>query len=163
MQQDGVTLARVFEGRGAHQDPLAGAVAPLTPEQLGPRVAPSPRSIGELAAHLVRTRVGWFTQALHVEAPDLAPLAGWGRLGVSTFRSGEELADGFAASWRMIERSLAQWTTTDLDEVVRATRQDECYEFTRKWVLWHVAEHDLHHGGELSLTLGINGLAAPAI
>jgi uncharacterized damage-inducible protein DinB len=25
--------------------------------------------------------------------------------------------------------------------------------------VWHVAEHDLHHGGEISLTLGVHGLA----
>jgi uncharacterized damage-inducible protein DinB len=27
-------------------------------------------------------------------------------------------------------------------------------------VVWHVMEHDLHHGGELSLTLGMHGMAA---
>jgi uncharacterized damage-inducible protein DinB len=27
-------------------------------------------------------------------------------------------------------------------------------------VLWHVLEHDLHHGGELSLALGMHGLPA---
>jgi len=25
----------------------------------------------------------------------------------------------------------------------------------------HVLEHDLHHGGEIALTLGTNGLPAP--
>jgi hypothetical protein len=24
------------------------------------------------------------------------------------------------------------------------------YELSRQWVIWHVIEHDLHHGGELS-------------
>jgi uncharacterized damage-inducible protein DinB len=27
-------------------------------------------------------------------------------------------------------------------------------------VVWHVLEHDLHHGGELSLTLGLHGIPA---
>jgi uncharacterized damage-inducible protein DinB len=31
---------------------------------------------------------------------------------------------------------------------------------SRAWVVWHVMEHDLHHGGELSLTLGLHGLSA---
>jgi hypothetical protein len=31
----------------------------------------------------------------------------------------------------------------------------------RKWVIWHLLEHDLHHGGELSFVLGMHGLAAP--
>jgi uncharacterized damage-inducible protein DinB len=37
------------------------------------------------------------------------------------------------------------------------------YEFSRAWVVWHVLEHDLHHGGEISLTLGMHGLQAPDI
>jgi uncharacterized damage-inducible protein DinB len=32
---------------------------------------------------------------------------------------------------------------------------------SRSWVIYHVMEHDLHHGGELSLTLGIHGLPGP--
>ena len=32
---------------------------------------------------------------------------------------------------------------------------------TRQWVIWHLIEHDLHHGGEISLTLGMHGLPAP--
>ena len=35
--------------------------------------------------------------------------------------------------------------------------------FTRQWVVWHLIEHDLHHGGEVSLMLGMQGLAAPDI
>ena len=30
-----------------------------------------------------------------------------------------------------------------------------------KGIIWHVLEYDLHHGGELSLSLGMHGLAAP--
>ena len=32
------------------------------------------------------------------------------------------------------------------------------YEVSRSWVIYHVMEHDLHHGGEVSLILGMNGL-----
>jgi uncharacterized damage-inducible protein DinB len=34
------------------------------------------------------------------------------------------------------------------------------YEVSRAWVIWHLIEHDLHHGGEISLTLGMHGLHA---
>jgi len=30
--------------------------------------------------------------------------------------------------------------------------------FSRAWVIYHLVEHDLHHGGEVSLTLGMHGL-----
>ncbi len=34
---------------------------------------------------------------------------------------------------------------------------------SRSWVIYHVLEHDLHHGGEVSLILGMNGLVGPDI
>ena len=33
--------------------------------------------------------------------------------------------------------------------------------YSRHWIIWHLIEHDLHHGGEISLTLGMHGLTAP--
>jgi len=29
--------------------------------------------------------------------------------------------------------------------------------FTLRWIIWHVLEHEIHHRGELSLTLGLLG------
>jgi hypothetical protein len=31
---------------------------------------------------------------------------------------------------------------------------------SRAFILYHLMEHDLHHGGELSLTLGMHGLTS---
>jgi uncharacterized damage-inducible protein DinB len=28
----------------------------------------------------------------------------------------------------------------------------------RQWIVWHVLEHEIHHGGELSLALGMSGV-----
>jgi uncharacterized damage-inducible protein DinB len=36
----------------------------------------------------------------------------------------------------------------------------EVHEVSRSWVIYHVLEHDLHHGGEISLNLGMHGLPA---
>jgi len=44
---------------------------------------------------------------------------------------------------------------TELDEVFH----DGPDEVARGWIIWHVIEHDLHHGGELSYSLGAHGLA----
>ncbi len=33
-------------------------------------------------------------------------------------------------------------------------------ELTRQWIIWHVLEHEILHGGELSLALGTYGLKA---
>lgn len=39
----------------------------------------------------------------------------------------------------------------------------QTYDVSRSWVIYHVLEHDLHHGGEVSLLLGMNRLAGPDI
>jgi hypothetical protein len=33
----------------------------------------------------------------------------------------------------------------------------------RRWVVRHLLEHDLHHGGELASSLGAHGLPAPRL
>ncbi|MBP9501208.1 MAG: hypothetical protein KBF17_03505 [Candidatus Promineofilum sp.] len=37
------------------------------------------------------------------------------------------------------------------------------YVVSRSWVIYHLLEHDLHHGGEVSLIPGMNGLQRPDI
>src|SRR6266496_3243889 len=56
--------------------------------------------------------------------------------------------------------SLAHWVPADLEFIYRGTRGGESYSFSRQWVIWHVIEHDLHHGGEISFSLGMHDLAA---
>jgi uncharacterized damage-inducible protein DinB len=56
------------------------------------------------------------------------------------------------AAWK---ECLQRWTAADLDAVFH----DGPDEVTRGWVVWHVIEHDPHHGGELSYALGALGLA----
>lgn len=33
----------------------------------------------------------------------------------------------------------------------------------RPWVIWHLIEHDLHHGGENSITLGAHGISGVSL
>jgi uncharacterized damage-inducible protein DinB len=55
----------------------------------------------------------------------------------------------------MVDDCLQRWTAEDLDRtVVRPTRTHH-----RGWVVWHVLEHDIHHGGEISQILGSHGLS----
>lgn len=70
-------------------------------------------------------------------------------------RSPAELVDGLERTWATIDDCLRRWTADDLaGTVVRGGRTHD-----RGWVLWHVVEHDLHHGGEISQILGSHGLS----
>ena len=58
----------------------------------------------------------------------------------------------------MIDDCLRRWTPDDLAVEFSRRRRSGSQMFTRQWVVWHLIEHDLHHGGEISLILGSHGL-----
>jgi uncharacterized damage-inducible protein DinB len=60
-----------------------------------------------------------------------------------------------------MQAAIARWTPADWQQTYPGEEPDEPATLTRQWVIWHLMEHDLHHGGEISLTLGMHGLTAP--
>jgi len=84
------------------------------------------------------------------------------RLKGSAEKSLEEmLTEAFERTWAMVDEALRRWTAEDLVvEFTRTRRNGEVETFTRAWVVWHLIEHDLHHGGEISQILGSNGIPA---
>ena len=160
MTTDSISLATFYKGWDVYQQHLAKAIAPLTAEQLTLRAAPHLRSIGMLATHIIATRANWFHGLMQVGGSELEPITHWTRPESPT-RSADELVQGFEVTWQMIQDALTQWTSADLDYTFKGTWRGEPYALTRQWVIWHVIEHDLHHGGELSFSLGMYNLAAP--
>jgi uncharacterized damage-inducible protein DinB len=71
-------------------------------------------------------------------------------------RAASEIIDAFEQTWAMISGCLQRWTTDDL--VVEVARPGHQRTSTRAWVIWHLIEHDAHHGGAISLILGSHGL-----
>jgi uncharacterized damage-inducible protein DinB len=102
--------------------------------------------------------VRWFHDLMGEGSEEIAPIARWDRRG-EPVRDAEGLVHGLQVSWNMIANALARWTIADLDYVFHETYHGEEYHLSRQWVVWHVIEHDLHHGGELSYSLGMHGLA----
>ena len=152
------TLAKLYKGWDVYQEQLVKAITPLAAEQLALRAAPHLRSVGMIAAHIVGARVRWFHRLMGEGSVDIHLLCIWD-LPEAPIRSAAELVDGLKDSWQLIQNSLAHWTLADLDHVFEGTYSGEEYSFSRQWIIWHVIEHDLHHGGEISLTLGAHGMA----
>ena len=161
------------EGWAGYQRMLLGAIGSLSAEQLSSRTAPFQWEVWQLAAHMAGSRAYWFHDVLgegddavhdmfRVESttvPDL-PLedAGW-EDDERHPRTASELTEAFERTWAMIDDALRRWTAEDLEtEFSRTRRNGEVQTFTRGWVVWHLIEHDLHHGGEVSLILGSHGL-----
>ena len=172
------TLEPFLEGWAGYQRLLLDAIRPLNAEQLASRTAPFQWAVWQLASHMAGTRAYWVHEILgegdeevgHMFAvesttvPDL-PLedAGW-EDDEDHPRTAAELADALGRTWPMIEDRLRRWTAEELEvEFSRTRRNGEVETFTRAWVVWHLIEHDLHHGGETSQILGTNGLPAPEL
>ena len=166
------------EGWAGYQRMLLGAIGPLSADELSSRTAPFQWTVWQLAAHMAGSRAYWFHDVLgegdaavremfRVEAttvPDL-PLedAGW-EDDERHPRTAGELIEGFERTWAMIEECLGRWTAEDLQiGFPRTRRNGKVQWFTRGWVVWHLIEHDLHHGGKISQILGTNGLPAPEL
>jgi len=161
MATDAEHLSRFYQGWDRYQDLLVEVVGNLSDEQLALQAAPSLRPVWTLAAHIISARAGWFHQMMG-EAPDRSDfdeMHDWD-LDDQPQRTAAELVDGLRESWEMIAECLARWTPDDLDQQFTTRRGNT---FSRQWILWHVIEHDLHHGGELFFTLGMHGLPTPEL
>ena len=162
MSETHETLAFFIQGWQNYQQQLSIALARLSPEQLALRAAPGLRSIDELARHIISVRAGWFHYNLEEGDEDFGAFAAWsGR--ESLPRSAEELVSGLEQTWQVMQEVLGRYTLADLQSPVQDEDDGQIYTYTRGWVIWHVLEHDLHHGGEIAYSLGMHGLTAPDI
>jgi uncharacterized damage-inducible protein DinB len=163
MTEESMPLMKVYEGWEGYQQSLVDAVASLTVEQLAWRPAPDQRSVGGLASHIVVGRIDWFNR---MQAPGSAELvrqvAAAGSESAMAQEAGE-LVRWLNASWGMIETTLTQWTVADLQKTYRLGFQGQLYNITRQWTIWRILSHDIHHGGQLAIMLGIQGIAIPEL
>lgn len=162
MAEDTSTLAAFYQGWHDYQKLLTEALAPLSSESLTLRAAPHQRSLGEIVLHMVATRAGWFYEGMGEGGKEFAELSTWDLEGAPQ-RTSAELVQGLETTWRIMQGNLARWTPEDMCYPYKVEEGNGSRIYTRQWVIWHLIEHDLHHGGEVSLILGIHGLQAPAL
>jgi uncharacterized damage-inducible protein DinB len=156
------TLATFYNNWEKYQAGLVDAVKPLTSEQLALRAASGLRSVGELARHIAITRASWFHNALGEQGDEIARIAKRPWEDPSP-QSAEELVKTLETTWRFMKSRLDVWTEGDMAVAFEREWQSKKHSLARSYVVWHLIEHDVHHGGELSYTLGMHGLKAPRI
>ena len=161
MSETPANVAPFYDGWENYQNLLITAIEPLTDEQLTLRAAPHLRSIGENMLHIIGCRARWFHMFMGEGGEDMESIMIWDRK-ESPARSASELVSGLKQTMQLIQECLARWTPADLEYVFKGTHPHYGdYSLSRQWVIWHVIEHDLHHGGEVSFMLGMHGLTAP--
>ena len=160
MAEENFTLTTFYTSWKEYQERIKESVAPLTAEQLALRAAPDLRSIGENAAHIIGCRAGWFTDFLGEDGgADVKAYTSWDDSGAHA-RTPTELVLALDRTWQCMTDCLARWSPDDMQQTFPDDWDGKTVHLSRAWVVWHVLEHDLHHGGELSLTLGMHGLRA---
>lgn len=144
-------------GWPAYNDLLERAIAPLSAEQLSLRAAPDLWSVRVIANHVVAARAWWFHTWMGEGGETLAGLVDFDEGEEAGTREAYAIVDGLRRTWTCLAECLGRWTEADLGATFKPFphRSEE----TRQFIVWHVAEHDVHHGGEISLTLGMHGLA----
>ncbi len=166
--EQALSLTTFYSGWGGFQQNLVKVIAPLTTEQLALRAAPHHWSIGMVVQHIVANRVWWFQTWMREGSPELASIANWEPASQEGLppHDATELVAALESTWQMIENALAHWTPADLGYIVLQPaslneRDREMFSgLTRQWIIWHTLEHEILHGGELSLALGMYNLRA---
>jgi uncharacterized damage-inducible protein DinB len=154
-------LAACFSGWEQHNQLLERAISGLDADQLSLRPAEHLWSIRMLASHVVAVRAWWFNGWMGEGGPELAALVDFDEGPEAETRRAEEIVSALGASWAALAGCLGRWTDADLGarfQRPRPNREGERPWRTRQYIVWHVAEHDVHHGGEISITLGMHGL-----
>jgi len=166
MSDQNLRLSTFYKGWAGYQQNLAGMLAPLSPEQLALPASAHHWTIGMVAQHIVGNRVWWFQVWMGEGSPDLATIAHWDPADTveQPPLDAPALVAGLETTWRMIADALDRWTPADLAHtfsppaVMSEEERNMFGDLSRQWIIWHVLEHEILHGGELSLALGGYGL-----
>jgi uncharacterized damage-inducible protein DinB len=165
------SLSKIFDGWNGYQTSLVHAIAPLTREQLVWRPAPNLRSVGEVARHVSLGRVTWFARmGAPASAEVVKQIEHWEidddsnrdivEDMMNITEEASQLVNWLELTWQMINETLNTWIVDDLAETYQPVWNGKKYIVSRQWTLWRMLSHDLHHGGELSLMLGLQGIEA---
>jgi uncharacterized damage-inducible protein DinB len=157
-----LSLDTIYAGWCKHQEQLIATLESLTAHQLALRAAPLLRSIGEITAHIIAARAHWFAPPLGDGSRELAGFSRWDKPG-EPFRDVHQLIRGLQFTQDYIQITMACWTPEEWNISIPGEDNHEPAVITRQWVIWHLIEHDLHHGGEISLTLSMHGLTPPEL
>jgi uncharacterized damage-inducible protein DinB len=143
------------------------ALRKMSAEELGLRVKVADASsaahwpIWAIAGHTAGTRVYWLCDVLGEAGAETTPFADAATTGweddLDHPRSAEELASAWETTWAIVERVLATWTPSMLDQVVTRDRGTRVDRFTRRSLLLRLITHEGYHVGEIALIQGIHG------
>jgi uncharacterized damage-inducible protein DinB len=163
-------LSHVYQGWDGYQTSLLHALEPLTSRQLAWRPAQGRRSLGETFRHISLGRVEWFARVgapgidgVTRQIPEWRTDSDGVRYVVEPAVASDDPADQqrwLQLSWEPIRRVLEEWTVADLDVTYPHRWQGRSYANSRQWTIWRIMAHDIHHGGQIAMMLGMLDIEA---
>jgi uncharacterized damage-inducible protein DinB len=141
---------------------LREVVGAMSADQLAIRPAADLPPIWATVGHTAGVRVYWLCHVMGEPGADTTPFAdvaagGW-EDHLDHPRSAEELVRALDSTWRLIQSCLDRWTLEMLSDRFDRDYFGAAQVHTRGSILQRMFSHDAYHCGELSQTLGINGL-----
>ncbi|QBD75593.1 DinB family protein [Ktedonosporobacter rubrisoli] len=169
MTEQTLPLIMFYQDWESYHRRLVKAIAPLSSDQLDSPVATHHWTIRRLIQHMISDRVWWFHDWLGAGSPELAHFVHWnpGDAEEPSGLGAAELVAALESTWIMIKGALTNFTASDLGRIfsppasLSEEEQQAFGDSSLQWIIGHVHEHEIHHGGELSLALG--GLSLPGV
>ena len=144
-----------------HNALMVRTLASLGDEELSWSAREGLWSIRVLACHIVAGRAWWFHSWMGEGDDELGRLVSFDDEQIERPTIGAtDICAALNKSWADVQKCLERWTDDDLDAKFQRPGPNAKGERPwrdRRYIIWHVAEHDVHHGGEISLTLGVHG------
>jgi hypothetical protein len=142
---------------------LRDVVSQMTDEQLGIRPSPERWPIWATVGHTACQRVFWLCDFAGEPGKDTTPFPNPatycpGDDDLDHPLNGAQLVEALDSSFRIVDGCLDRWTVDMLTEELRRRFGGEEWVHSRGSVLQRLYSHDAYHCGELSQTLGIEGL-----
>jgi uncharacterized damage-inducible protein DinB len=156
-------VGRFYDGWQTYNERIVEIVRDLSDEQLQVRPAADRWPIWATVGHTAGARVYWLCGVFGEPGAETTPFPdpgsgiGW-EDDLDTPRSAAELTEALESSWRIIAGCLERWSPEVLFEDFAGQAGKRTQIHTRQSVLVRLLSHDAYHCGELSQTLGINGL-----
>jgi len=158
---DGIGV-EVRRGYQDHQRKLVKMIVSLDPAQLDLAAAPHLWSVRTLACHIIAARAWWMHSWMGEGSPEFGRMTDWDEDEALATRPAAEIVRGLDESFLVIKSGMERWSQDELAQEFTRPTPNEAGDRparTRQWIIWHLVEHDLHHGGEISFSLGMHGVA----
>ncbi len=162
MNTNSQNVAPFYEGWRFANERLMERIGALSPEQLALRASPDHWPIWAITAHAAGVRVYWLCQIFKEPGAERTPFKdpngeGW-EDDLAHPRHASELVSALESTWTIVEDCLARWTPEMLPDEFRREFNGQVQIHTRQSVVMRLLTHDAYHIGEITQTLGVNGL-----